>query len=234
MNTSSNTISVTTSILDQSKAATYLSACLELLGCPHAYIGGFAWSLLGSNRPTQDIDVLIDTKNWRMEDLRQKLLELNSQFASVGIKLYFVKEGKDDLTGKVLVQKSKHNVLIETLSTGSLGLPAVVEPIYKISQEITILHPGVLLLTKIKRWYHNRDSTYPKTVAKRISDKKDLNYMVIWLAVNNMTIEFEKYKGKSKTELLKFVRYYREQVKTDKVIIENLQKAMKPGDWALL
>lgn len=58
--------------------------------------------------------------------------------------------------------------------------------------------------------------------------------MVTWLAFNNMTIEFEKYEGKSKIELLKFVRYYREQVKTDKEIIENLQKAMKPGDWALL
>lgn len=100
--------------------------------------------------------------------------------------------------------------------------------------KITILHPGVLLLTKIKRWYHNHDSTYPKTVAKRISDKKNLNYIVAWLAVNNMTIKFEKYGGKSKTELLKFVRYYREHVKADKETIENLQKAMKPGDWALL
>jgi len=202
MNASSNTISITTSTLDQAKAATCLSACLEHLGCPHAYIGGFAWSLLGSKRPTQDIDVLIDTKNWRMEDLRKRLLVLNSQFASIGIKLYFVKEGKDDLTGEALVPKSKH-VLIETLSTGSLGLPVVVEPIYKIGEgelQITILHPGVLLLTKLKRWYHNRDSTYPKTVEKRKSDKRDLNYMVTWLAGNNMTIEFEKYRGKSKTE----------------------------------
>ncbi len=97
-----------------------------------------------------------------------------------------------------------------------------------------ILHPGVLLLTKIKRWYHNRDSTYPKTIAKQLSDKRDLDFIVAWLAVNNMTIEFEKYEGKSKEELLQFVRYYREQVEADKQTIDNLQKAMKPGDWALL
>lgn len=97
-----------------------------------------------------------------------------------------------------------------------------------------ILHPGVLLLTKLNRWYHNRDSTYPKTIAKRLSDKRDLDYLVGWLAVNNMTIEFEKYEGKSNAELLQFVRYYREQVKADKQTIENLQKAVKPGDWALL
>lgn len=99
-----------------------------------------------------------------------------------------------------------------------------------------ILHPGVLLLTKIKRWFQIRasDSTYPKTIAKQLSDKRDLDYMVAWLASNDMTIEFEKYKGKSKAELLQFVRYYREQVEADKQTIENLQKAMKPDDWALL
>ena len=140
------------------------------------------------------------------------------------------------------------------LSTGSLGLPTSVGPIYKIGEGESglrrsyplyffftlisvlteILHPGVLLLTKMKRWYHNGDSPYPKTVTKRLSDKRDLDYMVAWLAANNMTIEFEKYEGKSKTDLLPFVRYYRELVRTDKEKIEDLQKAMKPGDWALL
>lgn len=48
-----NAISVTTSRTDHSTAAAYLSEALRQLGCPHAYIGGFAWSLLGSSRPTQ-------------------------------------------------------------------------------------------------------------------------------------------------------------------------------------
>jgi hypothetical protein len=86
----------------------------------------------------------------------------------------------------------------------------------------------------MKRWYQNHDSTYPKTIAKRNSDKRDLYYMVTWLAHNKMTIEFDKYQGKSKAELLPFVQYYREQVKDDKDLLEDLQKAMKPEDWALL
>jgi hypothetical protein len=39
--------------LDQSKAAARLSDALHQLNIPHAYIGGFAWALLGSTRPTQ-------------------------------------------------------------------------------------------------------------------------------------------------------------------------------------
>ncbi|KAF8340174.1 hypothetical protein F5887DRAFT_834704, partial [Amanita rubescens] len=144
-------------------------------------------------------------------------------------------ELKDNLTGEELVRASKDNVLIETLSTGSLGLPTVVGPTVKIPHEsglqIEILHPGVLLLTKIKRWYQNRDSTYPKAVSKRRSDRRDLDFMVVWLADNDMTIEFDVYGGKSKGELLPFVRYYREQVRTDKDLMEKLRKATKPDDW---
>ena len=46
-------ISVTCSRLDQLKAAAFLSGALNELNIPHAYIGGFAWALLGSSRPTQ-------------------------------------------------------------------------------------------------------------------------------------------------------------------------------------
>jgi len=224
--------------LDHSTAAAYLSTCLQQLGYHHAYIGGFAWALLGSSRSTQDIDVLIEAGDSGMKDLREKLLQLSQQFASVALKFYFVKELKCDLTGEALVRASENNVLIETLSAGSLGLPTVAEPTYRIEHEsgmpIEILHPGVLLLTKMKRWYHHRDSTHPKSVAKRNSDKRDLDFMVTWLADNKMTIEFDKYQGKPRDELLRFVQYYWEQIKDDKDLVEDLQKAMKPEDWALL
>jgi hypothetical protein len=47
-------ISITTSRDQQAKAAFLLSQYLtEELKCPHAYIGGFAWSLLGNTRATE-------------------------------------------------------------------------------------------------------------------------------------------------------------------------------------
>jgi len=46
-------ISITTSRDDQLKAAVLLSESLEVLGSPHAFIGGFAWAVLGSSRLTE-------------------------------------------------------------------------------------------------------------------------------------------------------------------------------------
>jgi hypothetical protein len=46
-------ISISTSLDDQTCAAENLSKILTELGYGHAFIGGFAWSLLGSERPTQ-------------------------------------------------------------------------------------------------------------------------------------------------------------------------------------
>ena len=98
---------------------------------------------------------------------------------------------------------------------------------------IEILHPSILILTKMKRWYHNLESTRPATVRKNISDRRDLDFLVLWLANNGMTIEFELYEGKPKEELLKFVRKYREKVGENE-LMETLKIAMKPLDWDLL
>jgi len=129
--------------------------------------------------------------------------------------------------------------MIDTLKAGSLGLPIVAEPIYWIEHEasgfsIAILHPGVLLLTKMKRWYQSdRESTRPKSVAKCFSDKRDLDYLVSWLVENDMTIEFDKYQGKTKAELLEYVRAYKTSIE-DEELIGDLKAAMKSDDWESL
>jgi len=86
----------------------------------------------------------------------------------------------------------------------------------------------------MKRWYHNRESTRPKTVVKSHSDKRDLDYLIAWLAEKDMTIEFEKYEGKQKEELLKYVRCYLEMFSDDQILMADLVMAMKPDDWRLL
>jgi len=222
----------------QSQAAKALSDTLSNLGCPHAYIGGFAWALLGSERPTQDIDVLIEARNHNISEIRDKLSAVSKQFAKAGLKLYYVKnsELKDDLTGDELVKASKDNVLIETLQTGMLGLPKVVEPKYSVTNEVTgivleILHPGVLFLTKLKRWYLSRESDYPKAILKVASDRNDLEYLVYWLAENVMTIEFEKYEGKTKEQLRVYVKAFKEVCDENGDLMDALQRAMKVEDW---
>ncbi|KAF8549498.1 hypothetical protein OG21DRAFT_1447782 [Imleria badia] len=230
-------ISITTSRDQQAKAASLLSQYLtEVLKCPHAYIGGFAWSLLGNTRSTEDIDVLIETTN--VLQLREKLSGLNERFTSAGIKFYFVKEPVNDLKGDALVRASKDNVLIETLEAGSIGLPIVAEPRYLIEHDsgfpIYILDPPVLLLTKMKRWFYNYESTRPKTLSKNLSDKNDLDFLIFWLSDNDKKIDFGQYKGKGKPELLTFVRAYRNKYKDNAELMEALQSILCEEDWNAL
>ncbi|KAH8099763.1 hypothetical protein BXZ70DRAFT_216473 [Cristinia sonorae] len=171
-------------------------------------------------------------------EIRETLLELNKHFAVAGFKFYFVKEPRDDLTGDRLVFASKDNVLIETLKAGTLGLPSVAGPIYVLQHSsgvaLKILHPGVLILTKMKRWAATKDSDRPKTVTKTRSDKRDLDYLVFWLVQHEMTIEFELYLGKRKEELLAYVRTYRDCIPEGSELLEALQTAVKSDDWKLL
>lgn len=156
-------IRVTTSLSTHLIAAASLSQCLYALNCAHAFIGGFAWSVLGSNRSTEDIDVLIDPgQEMDMQAVRQRLTEVNEQIVVVGLKLYFIHkaEGSSDVKNS---NASSHNVCIETLPTGALGLPEAAEPLYMVRSpsgvDIPLFHPSVLILTKFKRWYTTLSST---------------------------------------------------------------------------
>lgn len=83
----------------------------------------------------------------------------------------------------------------------------------------------------MKRWFIYRTSTRPQTLAKCQSDVADLHWLVDWLAKNDMTIEFDQYQGKSKEELMVYMRAYREAFSGDADLMQPLMKAMKPSDW---
>ncbi|KAJ2921368.1 hypothetical protein H1R20_g15729, partial [Candolleomyces eurysporus] len=184
---------------------------------------------------------------------------MDERFALAGIKLYFVHEPSDDLKGEDLVCASRDNVLIETLKAGTLGLPLVPKPTYPVKHPsgvcepvfldpsiqghlltimpnllyvaLAILHPPILLLTKMKRWYFNYESTRPKTISKTSSDKGDLDFLIFWLFENDMKINFDLYKGKEKPELLKFVRAYRDNIRDHMELMEALQGVLHEEDW---
>jgi hypothetical protein len=100
-------IPITTSRESLLKAAELLSQRLCKLGLDHAYIGGFAWSLLGSDRPTAisyhpslnvfcliflllyDIDVMIKFDPKLIPDMRDHLSKMDPHFVFTGVKLYF-------------------------------------------------------------------------------------------------------------------------------------------------
>lgn len=93
---------------------------------------------------------------------------------------------------------------------------------------IPILHPSILILTKLTRWCHNYTSTRPKTRLKNESDSKDIEFLIKWMAKEQILIAFHRYDGKPRTDLLVLVRTYwdRKTVEGDGEIIEVLKSIM--------
>ena len=119
-------ISISTSRTEQITVAITLSGILTELNLPHAYIGSFAWALLGSDQQTQisfvvyssiehsfymhDIDMLLQVDDSKdVLALCKKLSELNKHFASTGLKLYYVKVGCFSLAKITLTEMGDRN-----------------------------------------------------------------------------------------------------------------------------
>jgi hypothetical protein len=86
----------------------------------------------------------------------------------------------------------------------------------------------------MKRWYTTHDSTRPKTVSKNKSDKEDLDFVLFWLSANDMKIDFNLYKGKTKADLLKLVKAYRDKSCDNMALMEALQEVLHEEDWAAI
>ncbi|CZR45283.1 uncharacterized protein FPRO_15542 [Fusarium proliferatum ET1] len=134
-------------------AAQAFSRILTDNNVEHAFIGGFALNLLGSNRETLDIDVEVAMDDANPEEFRGHLTQL--------------------------------------------------------LRSIPILHPSVLVLTKLKRSSQYIGSTRPQSVVKLYSDVRDIVYLLHWLQDHYMKIDFINYDSVTPERLYDAVRNMR-------------------------
>ena len=191
-------ISVTSDLQAQQNAAKALSTALDTLDVPHAFIGGFALTQFGSTRRSDDIDILVEVEFEEIEDfLRPEVSRINPHFTQFGMQYYFVPTLVDGLAGEQLVLANKGNVHVDILPTDTLGLPSVIDPdmIYGEEQErgLPILHPRLLILTKLKRWAGIYKDTYPPSILEASADIADLDFLVEWLAHRGIKISIPAY-----------------------------------------
>ncbi|KAI9001569.1 hypothetical protein BD414DRAFT_405473 [Trametes punicea] len=155
-------------------------------------------------------------------------MTLDPRFADVGIKLYYNPDRL--LAREQLVRSSSNNVLVETLPPGRMGLPVAIVSTHSAGEiGIDILHPAILILTKLKRWSMSPTSTRPKTLQKAASDRTDIQFIIRWLP-NHERIRFHEYKGKIKPQFLAMIRQYHDKYVDDVEHREKLQSIM-PDDW---
>ncbi|OAX42834.1 hypothetical protein K503DRAFT_732789 [Rhizopogon vinicolor AM-OR11-026] len=160
---------------------------------------------------------------------------MNSHFTTVALKFYFTQEPVD--TQKDVLEQltqQEHSVLIETLAAGSLGLPTTPKPVLMVGPEgmlIPILHPSILILTKLKRWIQTYQSTHPKTKSKAWSDRIDIDFLINCMSRKGMKIDFEAYEGKPKAVLLDLIRELHEALREDNGRIDALKSIVNEDDW---
>lgn len=104
------------------EAGKTLSQALSGLGVTHAFIGGFAVNLLGSQRSTDDIDAEVDTTDGikLISRLVDPALGGDSRFTVHNNKLVFIPLDHD----------ISQRIPIELLRIGDLGLPKTLSVIY--------------------------------------------------------------------------------------------------------
>ncbi|KAG9495043.1 hypothetical protein J7337_013274 [Fusarium musae] len=211
------------------EAAQAFSRILTDHNIDHAFIGGFALNLLGSNRATLDVDVEIAMDNANPNELRlylvQLLREADQRFMISDVKLFFFPNEQWDL-----------RVPIETLARGTLGLPRRFSIIRPGNGSIPILHPGVLILTKMKRSCQYIGSTRPQSVVKFNSDVRDIDYLLHWLQDHGKKIDFINYDAASPERLFNAVRQMRAHwvSKGEETTVQLLDDVMEESDKATI
>ncbi|KAF5642517.1 uncharacterized protein FTJAE_3674 [Fusarium tjaetaba] len=212
------------------EAAQAFSRILTDTNIEHAFIGGFALNLLGSNRETLDIDVEVAMDDANPNELRPHLVQLlreaDQRFIISDLKLFFVP--KND--------QWELRVPIETLVRGMLGLPRRFSILRPGDGSIPILHPGVLILTKMKRSCQYIGSTRPQSVVKFNSDVRDIVYLLHWLQDHGKKIDFISYDAASPERLYEAVRQMRAHwaYRDDSTTVQMLDDVLEKSDKATI
>ncbi|WZH44201.1 hypothetical protein QYS62_005219 [Fusarium acuminatum] len=202
-------------------AAYTLSIIINQHNIGHTYIGGFALNLLGSDRETSDIDVLIDVDCPSLIDtyVTPILCGADSRFAVDNYKLYF----------------GSSRIPLELLTCSILNLPRRLS-IITAGVPLPILRPGVLILTKIKRASQYIGSTRPQSVFKYNADVRDIVYLLHWLQAHDMKIDFENYDASDPERLYRVIRKLHDHwVATGQFdIVRMLGAAIQERDWHIV
>ncbi|KAF5551292.1 hypothetical protein FMEXI_3410 [Fusarium mexicanum] len=208
------------------EAAQAFSRILTDQSIEHAFIGGFALNVLGSDRETLDIDVEVAMDDVKPNELRPRLLQLlqDQRFIVSNLKLFFVPDHWD------------LRVPVETLARGTLGLPRRFSILRPGDGSIPILHPSVLILTKMKRSCQYIGSTRPQSVVKFNSDVRDIIYLLIWLQDHGMKIDFINYDAVSPERLYDSVRKMRAHwsCKGEITTVQMLDDVLEESDKATI
>ncbi|KAK6527953.1 hypothetical protein TWF281_009213 [Arthrobotrys megalospora] len=161
------------------ETASKLSIVLKKAGIAHAIIGGAAGNLLGSERSTQDVDVLVTPPAIQV---REAILRNSDRFTvAPNMKLVHTSESGTIVPIEILKDGPEATLRMPELSS---------TPILEVDQ-IPVVHPSMLICMKLNRWSWMSESTRDQSRVKADNDRHDIMFMLHWLAEKGEKITFE-------------------------------------------
>ncbi|KAJ9480970.1 hypothetical protein VN97_g12546 [Penicillium thymicola] len=209
-------------------AAKEITTALTRNQCRHGFIGGYAASLVGGARTTEDVDLIVDEDP---ANVRQMLLRVSGFQLTRANNLVFM-HGDDAVKVEILRGGKTRQMKLPDANSVPLHYTSA-RTLLGCDGDTTIpiVHPSVLILTKIKRWHSLAESTRPQSVRKAGGDFEDMTVILLWLAENNLRIDFTAYPEKPKGELLPC---FRKLYELHAITRSLLEVTMDARDFALI
>ncbi|KAJ5116606.1 hypothetical protein N7456_000954 [Penicillium angulare] len=170
------------------------------------FIGGYAATLLGSNRLTEDVDMVVS------RECLNRLVETGSfartsddrlLFQFRGRKVYIdLHVGMSRIKNFPIPQPS----VLRSLTVGIGGGTLKSRPLLRDSR-LYILHPEILLYTKLIPWARASFSTRQDAVRKAQKHIQDVIAIATWLVTTKCVIEWSKFRGYSNDDFLWLLGY---------------------------
>ncbi|KAJ5946170.1 hypothetical protein N7454_003009 [Penicillium verhagenii] len=167
-------------------AATAVARILKQEGISYMFVGGYAASVLGGDRLTEDLDVVVN------KECCDFLVKQANFRRSTDNRLIFCHNGKD-----VLVDVAHHYEWYGKAKNDRAFpnpdkciLLYIDIPERRMEIPLPILHPRTLVLTKLAPWYDAHISTRSEGRRRAETDLEDIIVLLQWLTKRGQKVDF--------------------------------------------
>ncbi|KAJ6187219.1 hypothetical protein N7519_002127 [Penicillium mononematosum] len=185
-------------------AATTLTNILRNEKISHIFIGGYATGLLGGARVTEDIDLVVD------RDCRSLLLQYPNITESEDKRLVYRYHGTNvyidmETMGTAPWAPNPRTARVHTVAPVDC-------PQRRLHTMVPILHPSILLLTKLLPWKEADQATRVARYMRARTDLMDIWTILQWLVDKGSRIDFSGLPGIPRGKLMRLLgRLYRSE-----------------------
>ncbi|KAJ6137931.1 hypothetical protein N7471_004417 [Penicillium samsonianum] len=178
-------------------AATTLTNILRNESISHIFIGGYATGLLGGGRVTEDIDLIVD------RNCRGLLLQCPNITESADNRLVYHHHGTKvhidmEIMGAAPWAPNPRTTRVYTVAPADC-------PRRQLNSMVPILHPSILLLTKLLPWKEADEATRVARHMRKRTDLMDIRTILQWLVDKKSRIDFSGLPNIPRAKLMRLL-----------------------------